>query len=282
MSFSEQVLDLGISGRYGSVGGPEFETDIVRHGVGGRLETRTDLAENGRIVIELGERDVDGATLDTLLAFFRARKARFQGFRIRDWADYQATAEALAPDGGPTVQLRKTYTSGAESEIRPITKPEAGSVSLTRGGAAFAGWSLDATTGVLTLTPDATQTITAATAAAPAQLTITGHGLTTGDVIYVTATGMPAIDAAAWPVTVVDANTLTLDGSDTTGQTFDGSGTAATYVQPGEALAWSGTFHVPVRFDTPSLPTRFDSYRAADGQRWFFLPSVPVIEVEPD
>ncbi|PKP67590.1 MAG: TIGR02217 family protein, partial [Alphaproteobacteria bacterium HGW-Alphaproteobacteria-5] len=48
-------------------------------------------------------------------------------------------------------QLVKAYTSGAQSWTRAITKPVAGTVRVALDGAEqLGGWSIDATTGVVT------------------------------------------------------------------------------------------------------------------------------------
>jgi len=88
----------------------------------------------------------------TLIAFFRARQGRAYGFRFKDWADYQAVAESLGIGDGATTdfQLVKQYGSGGIIEIRPITKPVAGTVKLYLDGIEQGtGWSVDTTTGLV-------------------------------------------------------------------------------------------------------------------------------------
>ncbi len=79
------------------------------------------------------------------------------------------------------------------------------------------------------------KSITAATRANPVALTVAGHGLTTGAVVMITSVGgMTQINDRLFTVTVVDANTLTLDGVD---------GTAFTAYTSGGSLT-SGQFHI--------------------------------------
>ena len=60
-----------------------------------------------------------------------------------------------------------------------------------------------------------TLTITAATQANPVQLTVAGHGRTTGDVVRVSSVaGMTQIHDRMFAVTVINANTLALTGTD--------------------------------------------------------------------
>lgn len=281
-AFVEERLDVGID--YGAVGGPQWSTDVVEFGSG--FEHRNAHWADARGRWELGERNVTLSDLQYLQTFFRARRGRAQGFRYRDWNDWDVADEALAPDGTPTVQLIKTYSNAGEDQIRDITKPVDGTVSLTRGGSDFTGWSLDTTTGVVTLPADWTGDVTDVTLAAPAVVTVSAHGRSTGDVVYMhdSSGGLPAsIDGEAWTITVLDADTFELDGSDTTGESFtQTSGNEAfLYVQPDEDLAWSGEFDVPVRFDTDEFRARFEAYRKQPKEAVYFLATLPVVEVRP-
>lgn len=276
-AFVEERLDLGID--YGADGGPEFSTDVVELSSG--HEHRDARWANGRGRWELGQRTIDRAEKDALLAFFRARRGQAVGFRYKDWNDYRADGEALAPDGTPTVQLRKTYESATagEGEVRTIRKPVAGTVTLERQGSAYTPASIDDTTGVVTLQPDVAPSITDVTAAAPAVVTAAGHGLATGETVYVTGTGLATIDDRAWVATVIDADTLSLDGSDTSGTGGASSGTVARYVQPGEALSWSGEFDTPARFETDQFRANFDAFDPDIGDGHWVLASLPVVEI---
>lgn len=73
------------------------------------------------------------------------------------------------------------------------------------------------------------QNITAITKANPAQVTITGHGLSTGDEVYIASVdGMTELNGRFFEVTVVDANNFTLDGVDSSAfATYTSGGTAA-------------------------------------------------------
>ncbi|WPP47704.1 ubiquitin-activating E1 FCCH domain-containing protein [Pseudomonas sp. AN-1] len=79
------------------------------------------------------------------------------------------------------------------------------------------------------------KSITAATQANPVALTIAGHGLITGAVVMITGVvGMTQLNDRLFTATVVDANTLTLDGVD---------GTAFTAYTSGGSLT-SGQFYI--------------------------------------
>lgn len=63
------------------------------------------------------------------------------------------------------------------------------------------------------------KTISGGTAADPAQITVTGHTLSTGDRVYITGLGggWTALNNRTFTVTVIDPNTLSLDDEDGTG-----------------------------------------------------------------
>lgn len=76
---------------------------------------------------------------------------------------------------------------------------------------------------------DTAQNITAITQANPAQVTISGHGFSTGQEVYLAdIVGMTELNTRNAKITVVDTNNFTLDGIDSTGFTaYTSGGTAA-------------------------------------------------------
>lgn len=113
----------------------------------------------------------------------------------------------------------------------------------------------------------AADTITAITKANPASVTATGHGLSTGNYVKLTVEGMFQLDARVFRITVVDANTFTLDGEDSTSYDTFTSGTAeavtfGTTMDTATGLTASGgdfdfiditTIHDNVRKQIPGL-----------------------------
>lgn len=159
MAFAEIRLDLGYD--YGMSGGPNFSTQVVPLKNGKETRNQNWLKVRGRW--ELGERDIIDTTKDTIYDFFMMRKGRLQGFRLRDWADYRLVDEPLTTAAtDTTIQLIKTYGSGADAYVRNIIKPAAltpggdygylyDPVTLYRNSVLETGWSLDTTTGIITL-----------------------------------------------------------------------------------------------------------------------------------
>lgn len=137
MEFHEVRFPASLS--FGSIGGPERRTDIVRL-ANGFEERNTPWAHSRRRYdAGLGMRSLDD--IETLIAFFEARMGQMYGFRWKDWSDFKsatATAEPTFTDQDIAVgdgvqrafQLTKTYRSGAFTYARPIAKPVLGTVRV--------------------------------------------------------------------------------------------------------------------------------------------------------
>jgi uncharacterized protein (TIGR02217 family) len=135
MNFHEIRFPSKLS--FGSTGGPERRTDVVAL-ANGYEERNTPWAQSRRRYdAGSGLRSLD--QLAALVAFFEARQGQVYGFRWKDWTDYKSCrpSEEIGPfdqeigrgDGVQTVfALVKTYLSGAQSYVRPIGKPVAGTV----------------------------------------------------------------------------------------------------------------------------------------------------------
>ncbi len=137
MNFHEVRFPASLS--FGSVGGPERRTDVVTL-ANGFEERNTPWAHSRRRYdAGLGLRSLDD--IETLIAFFEARRGQMHGFRWKDWSDFKsgrATAEIGFDDqvigigdGVETVfQLIKAYRSGTFTYERPISKPVSGTVRI--------------------------------------------------------------------------------------------------------------------------------------------------------
>lgn len=150
MAFIEVAFPSDIA--YGSGGGPEYSTDIViTHG---GYEQRNINWSQARAKYNVAHGVKTKEQLDALIAFFRARKGRAEGFRFKDWSDYKAMAQVIGTSNGTNkiFQLVKTYSSGGASETRTITKPVVGSLAVYMNSVLQSGsaYSLDAITGKIT------------------------------------------------------------------------------------------------------------------------------------
>ncbi len=140
-------LELG----FDAVGGPEFSTQVAQLASG--HEQRNVQWAQARLTYDAGLGIRSEADLMSLLAFFRARRGRGFGFRLRDPLDHSSspTGEAPVPtdqligigDGTSlTFQLVKRYGFAGAEEVRRITRPDAQSVEIAVDGQVVAGWSL--------------------------------------------------------------------------------------------------------------------------------------------
>ncbi len=160
MAFHEIRFPDNIS--RGARGGPERRTQVVELASGDEERNASWANSRRRYDVAYGIRRADD--LATVVAFFEARNARLFGFRYKDWADYKSSLPSLAisptdqqigtGNGSLKIfQLSKRYTSGAQAWTRTIAKPVAGTIMIALGLVEqMSGWSLDATTGLVTFT----------------------------------------------------------------------------------------------------------------------------------
>lgn len=144
MAFKESPRFPDILAR-GSRFGPAYSSAVARN-LGGYE------VNNQNWSMPLYQGDVQPAVrtqaqLDELLAFFHGVAGRHNGFRFKDYKDYQAAGAqgTLVSLGGSTWQLYKTYTYGALTTTRKIVKPLS-TVTFSGGGT----YSLATATGIVT------------------------------------------------------------------------------------------------------------------------------------
>ncbi len=122
--------------RYGTVGGPEFNTDIMVVTSGAESRNANWLDSRGKW--QVADDVFNKKEIDELIAFFRERKGRAGGFRFKDWSDWRVekTEGVLLPIAGMPgrYQLAKQYVSGGQIVRRPITKPVPHTVKVYEGG----------------------------------------------------------------------------------------------------------------------------------------------------
>lgn len=148
LAFDEVRLDNQIA--EGAIGGPGYNTVVVTTAAGS--EQRIPLQSVGRLRWEISSGLKNPTQFALLIAFFRARQGKTRGFRYMDWSDYTATLEPIVNPGGTTLQLIKTYSDTANSEVRKIVKPVAAGFQLYKNAVLMgSGYTLDATTGIVTL-----------------------------------------------------------------------------------------------------------------------------------
>lgn len=160
MGFHEVRFPASLS--FGSVGGPERQTDVVTLANG--FEERNTPWRHSRRRYDAGVAMRGLDDIEALIAFFEARRGQIHGFRWKDWADYKSGGALQEPAyddqiiafGNELVRefaLSKTYWSGEHTYVRPITKPVRGSVRIGIGGdeqKEGVHYEVDTATGIVT------------------------------------------------------------------------------------------------------------------------------------
>lgn len=248
---------------YGAVSGPEFQTDVIV--VNSGYESRNANWEQSRARYDVGHKGRSKAATDELIAFFRNTQGRAQGFRFKDWTDFQVSHANGRLKKLPRLnfQCQKQYSIGASRAMRDITKLI--SVDVKRNGVivsagSLAGqYALDKTRGLLQFVPDAVINIAMITQGLMATVTtVNAHGLRSGMVVdFAIQAGMTPLNDASAIITVVSPTSFTVPIDTTHYPSFSGGGTNNSTlrisVQPDEILTWQGEFDVPARFDTDAM-----------------------------
>lgn len=287
MAFLEIQFPVGIA--RGAAGGPGYNTTMVVVNSGAEKRNQNWSAPLG--VWDVAHGVKSQAQMDALIAFFRVVKGRANGFRFKDWLDYQATIAngllgAGVGTGLPTYQLVKRYSNAAGSEDRSITKPVAGTLTPYRNtvevvaGSGAGQYAVDTTTGIVTFVADASSNASAITPGATTSVDLAADlGLIAGKKLYLS--GFTGADAAEVNGLAHTINSVSGAGpytfilaTNTAGKTITvGSGVGKKYPQASDALTAAFQFDVPARFDTDRMSPRADTYNLSSwGQ-------IPIVEI---
>lgn len=160
MGFHEVRFPANLS--FGSSGGPERRTEVVTLANGFEERNTPWSHSRRRYDAGVGMRSLDD--VETLIAFFEARRGQLYGFRWKDWSDYKSSKasadvgfedQLIAYGDGMSTeyQLNKTYSSGDASYTRPVKKPVSGTVLVGLDNALLQEsihWDVDLETGIIT------------------------------------------------------------------------------------------------------------------------------------
>lgn len=194
--------------------------------------------------------------------------------------------------GVPSYKLHKRYTSAgsARTKDRAITRPRAtpvvrrGGVTVTHGAGA-GNIAINYDTGTVTFVADSSSSVTAFTAGATTQITLTAAlaGVSVGERLYISGivgTSAAVLNGQSHPITAITGgglNVYTLSVV-TTGLTRTSGGTGFAYPQSTETLSWDGSFYVPVHFANDDIDWELVVAGPADS-RFLAGPSVVLNEV---
>jgi uncharacterized protein (TIGR02217 family) len=159
-SFHEVQFPPAIS--YGAVGGPGFLTTVLSLASG--FEQRNVNWSLARATYDVAQGIKTNDEFNALLKFFFARGGKAYGFRFKDWNDYQLPYYFQTPgdkdpipglfvtDGATaTFQIFKLYGDTGNTYTRIIKKPVSGTVLLWNNGVPTTDFTVDTTTGIITL-----------------------------------------------------------------------------------------------------------------------------------
>ena len=165
MAFREDIR-LPIDVERGAQSAPTFSTTIIVLANG--FERRNQNWSLPRQSFDISYGISLKPDLDAVIDTFYAVKGQLDGFRFKDWADFEigdsfgaddTTRQLIGNTDGSTAifQIFKEYTSGATTFNRTINKPVATTVRIWVNnveiveGAGVSEFAVDTTTGVVTL-----------------------------------------------------------------------------------------------------------------------------------
>jgi len=148
---------------FSAVGGPGFSTNIITLASG--FESRNINWTSSRYGYDLAIPVRSQAEVNEINAFFRNARGKANGFRFKDYSDFEATDSSVISITTSTFQLQKVYTSGTETNSRIITKPVADTIHIYVGTAEVdsgfsPGFTLDEETGIITFEDEPGGTVT--------------------------------------------------------------------------------------------------------------------------
>lgn len=149
MAFFEDRLSPRFT--FGARGGPQWNTQVTKVDSGFRSANKKWLMPLHRY--DLSECIRSNDDFEEVRAFFYNVSGQFDGFRVKDWGDFQITfanraqRSSLASVSG-SWQLQRSYTKGIRTFNRPIYKPVSGSVVIYDSGGTPLTATVDYTTGL--------------------------------------------------------------------------------------------------------------------------------------
>lgn len=254
-------------------GGVSFNTNVIQTYSG--REIRNQMWQYGKGVWDLSEalRTIDTSVntynLRVIRDFFRVVKGRLNGFRFKDFTDFQDDGNGILGitglgTGDKVYQMYKVYITGSLTDQRIIQKPLATGITATINGSAASVLSWDSTTGLLTFNALASSACTSITVGTTTTVVLTTNPGTLSAGKYLYLGGFGGADSSfvnnqrhlinsvsgSGPYTFVLA-------TNTFGKTISTSGgsgaTGYKYPQATDTIAWQGQFDVPCRFDMDNM-----------------------------
>ncbi len=130
---------------FGAIAGPSYSTNVVVVSSGVESRNRNWTQQRNEYDVSAGVRTK--AHMDSIIAHFHVVGGSADGFRFKDWTDYQDGGGGIVTlISGDDYQMYKRYTRGSSTKDRKITKPITSEISISGGGT----YSIDYATGIIT------------------------------------------------------------------------------------------------------------------------------------
>jgi uncharacterized protein (TIGR02217 family) len=260
---------------YGSDFSSEYSNSIVETVGGDEYRSQRHPFVVARLGIEF-ERQTNFVVSEVIDLNNRAG-GTLRGFRVKHPVDfstnnYRDTPTMLdqhLPLVNPTVpgvyQLMRWFGDHTDTKCarRRIRKPVAGSVLVAVAGSAYPAtqWSVDTTTGLVTMAVNKSRPITAITKASSAVLTVGTNTFAIGESVAISAVvGMTQINGLRALVTAKPTSTtITVAINSAAFSDYVSGGAVQTQPIAGESLTAGCTFDLPMRFNA-NLGGRFSNW----------------------
>jgi uncharacterized protein (TIGR02217 family) len=273
-SFLEDRLPINID--YGSSFGEEYAVEIDTTANGNEYRRLRHNAPRARYDLSFDMRQ-QLWVMDEVVALYHRVFGRFSGFRVKNLADYSSNGytgtptfadQSCAVVSAGVYQLQKSYggiggTLPIGRPIRTVFKPVSGSVLVGVSGALYpsAQWTVDTTTGRVTVAANKNRAITAITKAAQAVVTVGAHTFAIGEsVVFSGVVGMTQINNLRALITATSGTTITVAVNSTAFGTYTSGGTVQTNPLSGESVTAGYEFDLPMRFDSDISGLTFDTF----------------------
>ena len=223
-------------------------------------------------------------TFNYILALYHRAHGQYAGFRIRCYDEFSSNGSIGTPTAfdqpllvvaaGSVYQVIKQYgTNGTAGSAgypyRVIHKPVSGSVKLGIGTTEINSmyWTVNTTTGRITLPTDNAHAITGISKASSAVVTLGAHTYVTGmSVGFKGVLGMTQINGLRGLITSYDATTITVAINTSAFSVYTSGGNTNTAPQTGESVTCGFEFDWPVRFNgSLVIGQDYPTHRNADG-----------------
>lgn len=291
--FLEQRLPFVVEGgvRYGASWSDGYDVTITRTASGQEHRSLVHPLPLRRFTVSYIKDKSD--MWDDILALYHRAYGKFAGFRVKAIDDYTTNNNTLTPtafDQELTIvssgvyQLVKQYGGGDTAlsiglPTRTIYKPVTGTVKLgftnttyhydletdtvaPTGYYTITSFTVDTTTGKITLAANKSKSITGITNAVSAVITVGAHTFIVGESVYISGVidSMTAINDLRGTITAKDANTITVDIDTRYFSSYMSGGTVQTWPGSEETVYGGCEFDLPCRFDseitlTPRTPS---------------------------